>query len=55
MCIRDRDHGEGMYVWDVNGKKYLDFVAGIAVNSLGYAHPKLVENIARQAEKLIHV
>ncbi|MBS4960208.1 MAG: acetylornithine transaminase [Clostridiales bacterium] len=49
------DHGEGMYVWDVNGKKYLDFVAGIAVNSLGYAHPKLVENIARQAEKLIHV
>ena len=49
------DHGEGMYVWDIDGKKYLDFVAGIAVNSLGYAYPKLVEKIAEQAKKLIHV
>ncbi len=48
------DHGEGMYVWDIEGKKYLDFVAGIAVNSLGYAHKKLGETIATQAMKLIH-
>ena len=32
------DHGKGMYVWDMDGKKYLDFVAGIAVNSLGYSN-----------------
>lgn len=49
------DHGEGMYVWDVKGKKYLDFVAGIAVNSLGYNHPKLTEKISEQVKKLIHV
>ena len=48
------DHGEGMYVWDVDGKKYLDFVAGIAVNSLGYHHPKLSKTIEEQTEKLIH-
>ncbi len=48
------DHGEGMYVYDENGKKYLDFLGGIAVNSLGHAHPALAENIANQAKKLIH-
>lgn len=48
------EHGEGMYVWDVNGKKYLDFVAGIAVNSLGYSNEKLGKKIAEQAMKLIH-
>ncbi|MEO6827999.1 MAG: acetylornithine transaminase [Microbacteriaceae bacterium] len=47
--------GEGCYVWDVDGKKYLDFLAGIAVNSLGHAHPALVEAISRQAATLIHV
>src|SRR4051794_23902054 len=35
------DHGEGVYVWDVNGKRYLDMLAGIAVNTLGHKHPKL--------------
>lgn len=49
------DHGKGMYVWDADGKKYLDFVAGIAVNSLGYGHERLGEKIAEQAMKLIHV
>lgn len=49
------DRGEGAYVWDVDGKKYLDFLAGIAVNSLGHAHPALTEAIARQAGSLIHV
>ncbi len=48
------DKGDGMYVYDENGKKYLDFVAGIAVNSLGHNHKKLVSAIAKQAETLIH-
>lgn len=47
-------HGEGPYVYDKEGKKYLDFLAGIAVNLLGHAHPKLVAAIAEQAGKLIH-
>lgn len=47
--------GEGCYVWDSDGKKYLDFLAGIAVNSLGHAHPALVEAVSRQAATLIHV
>jgi acetylornithine/N-succinyldiaminopimelate aminotransferase len=47
--------GSGMQVWDSNGKVYLDFVAGIAVCSLGHSHPKVVEAIQRQAELLTHV
>lgn len=47
-------HGEGPYVYDNEGKKYLDFLAGIAVNVLGHAHPKLVAAIAEQAGKIIH-
>ena len=49
------DHGAGAYVWDIDGNKYLDFLAGIAVNSLGHAHPVLVDAIALQASKLVHV
>ncbi|MCI1958484.1 MAG: aspartate aminotransferase family protein [Clostridia bacterium] len=49
------DHGKGMYVWDMDGKKYLDFVAGIAVNSLGHANEKLCEKISEQCCKLMHV
>lgn len=48
------DHGEGVYVWDTEGKKYLDFVAGIAVNSLGNNNKKLVEAISNQVSKIIH-
>lgn len=48
-------HGAGCYVWDVDGNKYLDLLAGIAVNSLGHAHPAVVETIARQAATLGHV
>lgn len=48
------EKGDGMYVWDENGKKYLDFVAGIAVNSLGHNNKKLTKAISEQAEKLIH-
>ena len=47
-------HGEGPYVYDHEGKKYLDFLAGIAVNLLGHSHPKLVAAIAQQAGKMIH-
>jgi acetylornithine/N-succinyldiaminopimelate aminotransferase len=47
--------GDGTRVWDTEGKEYLDFVAGIAVVSLGHSHPVLVEAIKRQAEQLIHI
>ena len=46
--------GEGAYVWDENNKRYLDAVAGVAVNTLGHAHPMLVKAIAEQAASLIH-
>ena len=47
--------GEGCYVWDADGKRYLDFLAGIAVNSLGHAHPELVQPISEQAANLLHI
>ena len=46
--------GSGAKVWDSDGKEYLDFVAGIAVNNVGHCHPAVVEAIKRQAETLIH-
>lgn len=46
--------GSGRYLWDVTGEKYLDFGGGIAVNSLGHAHPRIVETLAKQASQLIH-
>ena len=47
--------GEGCYVWDAEGNKYLDFLAGIAVNSLGHAHPVLVDAVSRQIATLAHI
>ncbi len=47
--------GEGCYVWDADGKRYLDLLAGIAVNALGHGHPALVDAVCRQAESMIHV
>ena len=47
-------HGRGCRVWDVNGKEYLDALAGIAVNTLGHAHPKLVPALQEQVGKLMH-
>ena len=47
--------GEGVWLWDVQGKKYLDFTAGIAVNCLGHGHPALVKAVADQAARLCHV
>lgn len=46
--------GDGVYVWDDQGKEYLDFVAGVAVNALGHCHPALVQAITEQARLLIH-
>lgn len=47
--------GAGVRIWDSEGKEYLDFVAGIAVCNLGHCHPKVVEALKSQAERLIHV
>jgi len=47
--------GKGVFLFDIAGKKYLDFVAGIGVNALGHAHPRIVKAIRDQAVKLIHV
>jgi acetylornithine aminotransferase len=47
--------GEGVWLWDDKGEKYLDALAGVAVNGLGHAHPKLVKAISEQAARLIHV
>jgi predicted acetylornithine/succinylornithine family transaminase len=47
--------GRGMKVWEANGKEYLDFIAGIAVNCLGHCHPKVVIALQKQAQRLIHV
>lgn len=49
------DHGRGCEVWDVDGNRFLDFAAGIAVNSTGHSHPKVVKAIQEQVEKFIHI
>jgi acetylornithine aminotransferase len=46
--------GEGCVLWDADGKRYLDFLAGVAVNNLGHCHPKVVKAIQEQAARLIH-
>ena len=51
LCI---DHGEGVWVYGTNGRRYLDMIGGIAVNVLGHAHPRLVAAICSQAAKIIH-
>ena len=47
-------HGEGAYVWDTEGRRYLDGLSGIAVNTLGHKHPKLVAALQDQVTKMIH-
>ena len=49
------DYGKGAEVWDVDGNRFLDFAAGIAVASTGHSHPKVVKSIQDQAEKFIHI
>ena len=48
-------YGKGSFLYSTDGKKYLDFVQGIAVNSLGHAHPKLIKAVNKQSKKLWHV
>jgi 4-aminobutyrate aminotransferase len=48
-------HGRGCEVYDVDGNRYLDFVSGIAVNSTGHSHPKVVRALQEQAEKFLHI
>lgn len=47
--------GKGAFLYDIEGKRYLDFVAGLGVNALGHAHPRIVKAIREQAAKLVHV
>jgi 4-aminobutyrate aminotransferase len=49
------DHGKGSEVWDVDGNRFLDFMAGIAVTSTGHAHPKVIKAIKDQADDFIHI
>src|SRR6202050_3996253 len=49
------ERGKGVFLYDFEGKKYLDFVAGLGVNALGYAHPRIVKTIREQAARVIHV
>jgi 4-aminobutyrate aminotransferase len=49
------DHGKGTQVWDVDGNRFLDFAAGIAVVATGHSHPQVVKAIQDQAEKFIHI
>lgn len=49
------DHGDGVYLYDENGKKYLDMYAGIAVNALGYNHPTLTKVLQEQVSQMLHV
>jgi predicted acetylornithine/succinylornithine family transaminase len=48
-------HGSGSYIYDVTGKRYLDFGGGIAVTSLGHAHPAITEALVEQSRKLVHI
>src|SRR5476649_532791 len=47
--------GRGVYLWDSEGKRYLDFLSGIGVNALGHCHPAIQSAIKRQASRLIHI
>ena len=52
---RVMDHGQGAWIWDLDGNRYLDMMAGIAVNALGYAHPAWNKALAEQAGKMAHI
>src|SRR5713226_6177882 len=47
--------GRGVFLYDLEGKRYLDFVAGLGVNALGHAHPRIVKTIREQAGRVIHL
>src|SRR5689334_15419736 len=47
--------GKGVFLFDLQGRRYLDFVAGLGVNALGHSHPRIVKTIREQAGKVIHL
>ena len=49
------ERAEGLYMYDVSGKKYLDLIAGISVSNLGHSHPAVVNAVKEQAEKYMHL
>src|SRR6201992_334435 len=49
------DHGKGVYLYDTSGNRYLDLMAGLGVNALGHAHPRMVAAMADQAAKVVHL
>ena len=49
------DHGKGVYLWDTEGRRYLDLMSGLGVSALGHAHPRLVATLASQAADLLHL
>ena len=49
------ERGQGVYLWDISGHRYLDLMAGLGVNALGHAHPRLVAAMTEQASKLVHL
>ena len=49
------DHGKGVYLWDTSGNRYLDLMAGLGVNALGHAHPRMVAAMADQAGRMVHL
>jgi acetylornithine/N-succinyldiaminopimelate aminotransferase len=51
----DVEKAEGIYIWDKSGKKYMDMIAGVAVNNIGHRHPKVIEAIQNQLDKHLHV
>ncbi|HIP72143.1 MAG TPA: aminotransferase class III-fold pyridoxal phosphate-dependent enzyme, partial [Anaerolineae bacterium] len=48
------DRGEGIYLYDVNGRRYMDFTSGIGVTNTGHAHPRVVQAVQAQAAKILH-
>ena len=48
-------HARGSYIWDANGRRYLDFIAGLAVNAVGHANPEVRDAIMAQSEHMMHV
>src|SRR6476620_10523162 len=49
------ERGKGVFLFDFEGKKYLDFVAGLGVNALGHAHPRIVKAVQDQVGKVVHL
>jgi acetylornithine/succinyldiaminopimelate/putrescine aminotransferase len=49
------DHGEGVYLFDTSGNRYLDLMGGLGVNALGHAHPRMVAAMTDQVKKMVHI